>query len=89
MKSMASVLKIKLSSALLAITATAVTAQSLCQGAFPNPITDVCWDCMFPIKFMGVVNLNFGISAEDYDSNTTGALCICAQTPQAGVSTSY
>ncbi len=89
MKSMASVLKIKLSSALLAITATAVTAQSLCQGAFPNPITDVCWDCMFPIKFMGVVNLNFGISAEDYDSNTTGALCICAQTLQAGVSTSY
>ncbi len=21
----------------------------LCQGHFVNPITDICWDCLFPI----------------------------------------
>lgn len=25
-----------------------------CAGRFPNPITDVCWKCIFPIRILGV-----------------------------------
>lgn len=63
-------------------------AQSLCQGAFPNLMSDICWDCMFPVTFMGV-GLNFGGATEDYNSNTSGPVCICAQNLQAGLSTSF
>ncbi|MEL7103026.1 MAG: TraU family protein, partial [Pseudomonadota bacterium] len=24
-------------------------SEAICSGRFINPITDVCWDCMFPI----------------------------------------
>ena len=26
---------------------------SLCKGKFPNPVTDICWEGMFPIRIGG------------------------------------
>lgn len=73
---------------IFAWTTCTATAQT-CTGEFPNLITDVCYDCMFPITVSGVA-LNFGISSEDYDSTAAGALvCICAQTLSAGLPTSF
>ncbi|MER0262659.1 conjugal transfer pilus assembly protein TraU [Vibrio vulnificus] len=33
-------------------------AGSTCHGRFPNPITDVCWSCMFPISIGGYPVVN-------------------------------
>ena len=32
-----------------------------CEGSFVNPITDVCWRCLFPLKIAGITipGLNF------------------------------
>ncbi|MCV5837072.1 TraU family protein, partial [Escherichia coli] len=32
----------------------AASADSACEGRFVNPITDICWSCIFPIKVAGV-----------------------------------
>ena len=53
-----------------------VYSQSACTGAFPNPVTDVCYDCMFPIVLAGVP-LSFGTSSSDYDTGV-GRQPVCA-----------
>ncbi|MEO8152373.1 MAG: TraU family protein [Rhizobacter sp.] len=50
-----------------------------CEGKFPNPITDVCWSCMFPISIAGV-------AMGDGDDILQGAdngdpICICPAPP--------
>jgi conjugal transfer pilus assembly protein TraU len=42
-------------------------AQQICNGSFPNLITDVCYDCIFPISIMGGF-VNLGVSGPDYDT---------------------
>ena len=50
-----------------------------CTGAFPNLITDVCWDCVFPVS-MGGGLVNMGISGDDYDTGAgKSPVCICAK----------
>lgn len=76
---------IKRIAALLASLCSSVAmAGAACQGAFPNLITDICYDCMFPVILSGGL-LNFGISGEDYD---TGAgklpVCLCINGLTAG-----
>ena len=39
----------KLLISLLLITSNLSFADDKCSGSFVNPITDVCWSCMFPI----------------------------------------
>lgn len=34
-----------------------------CGGKFPNPVTDICWACMFPIN-IGPVKMNYSPSVE-------------------------
>lgn len=44
--------------ALLMLTSGLVRAQT-CSGSFPNPITDTCWACLFPINIAGaLISLN-------------------------------
>lgn len=43
-----------------------VDAAQTCNGQFMNPISDVCWDCAFPIKLFGQ-KIGNG-DGEDYDS---------------------
>jgi len=48
-----------------------------CTGAFPNLVTDVCWDCVFPIS-MGGGLINMGITGDDYDTGAgSNPICIC------------
>jgi len=33
---------------------TGQTAQAKCNARFLNPITEICWDCIFPISVGGI-----------------------------------
>lgn len=64
-------------------------SQATCNGAFPNVITDICWDCMFPVKVAGGL-LNFGGVGDDYDSGaSTAPVCICAANLAVGSPMSF
>ena len=53
-------------------------ASSLCQGKFANPITDVCWSCLFPITIGDVAVL----SGDQKDtSNPSFPICTCPIAP--------
>lgn len=55
---------------------TNVLASNLCQGKFPNPITDVCWSCMFPIS-IGKAEVFAGDKTKSDTQNPTLPLCSC------------
>lgn len=46
-----------------------------CEGKFPNPLSDYCWSCMFPITIAGVKMPGAG-DAEDVDTKND-PLCMC------------
>jgi conjugal transfer pilus assembly protein TraU len=60
--------------------------QAKCQGRFVNPITDVCWSCMFPITIGGV-----RVSAGGEDTaNVRSPVCACSTPiPRVGVPISF
>ena len=39
---------------LLCLTGTARAASAECEGNFVNPITDICWECIFPVTIGNV-----------------------------------
>ena len=45
------------------------------EGSFPNPITDICWLCMFPMK-IGPINMPVGGQIDNTDSSPP-LLCTC------------
>lgn len=48
---------------------------AVCSGSFPNIITDVCWECVFPIRVGG---MNITPSYDDGDNEGDGnPICIC------------
>lgn len=62
---------------------------AVCTGRFPNLITDVCYDCMFPISLAGNM-INIGVSNDDYDSGAgTSPVCTCLSTLTVGTPTSF
>lgn len=67
-------------------TATAARAQSTCHGAFPDPLTDICWSCMFPLTIGAAPVL--GEAQPDTD-NPTDPLCFCGNPPRVGVSIGF
>jgi conjugal transfer pilus assembly protein TraU len=50
-------------------------AQSTCTGRFPNPVTDVCWSCVFPITLGG--HTLAGSEQEDTPNPGGSPLCGC------------
>ena len=59
---------------------------SKCVGKFVNPITDICWSCLFPITIAG---LRVSPSGED-TSNSRQLFCTCARPiPRIGVPISF
>ena len=55
-----------------------------CTGSFPNLITDICYDCMFPVSMGGGI-FSFGISGDDYDTGASKSpVCICINTLSVG-----
>ena len=45
----------------------AASADSACEGRFVNPITDICWSCIFPLS-LGSIKVSQGT----YDNYSTG-----------------
>ena len=50
------------------------TSKAGCEGSFVNPITDVCWDCLFPISIGGT-----NVVSGDYPDteNPTSPISVC------------
>jgi conjugal transfer pilus assembly protein TraU len=57
-----------------------------CTGRMINPITDICWECMFPIT-IGAIPVVIGTRADTI--NPPSPVCICpgkiAGLPQVGM----
>lgn len=51
---------------------------ALCQGKFMNPITDVCWECIFPIS-IGAAQIAIG--GQDDIENPPSPICLCQLVP--------
>ena len=64
-------------------TACAETISSpTCGGDFVNPITDICWDCMFPLRIMGVEL----VKGKQPDQGSKGVVCSCGDPiPRIGI----
>jgi conjugal transfer pilus assembly protein TraU len=57
----------------LLVSLTAAQATEPCYGKFPNPLTDVCWKCIFPIS-IGPIKVDMGM--EDA-GDTLPLICTC------------
>lgn len=49
----------------------------MCQGHFVNPITDICWDCLFPVTLGSTAVISSGIPDT---SNPGNPVCLCPMT---------
>lgn len=56
-----------------------------CHGKWANPITDICWSCMFPMT-LGPVPI-VPIGPRDLPSNPPSPLCMCG--PRPGITTGF
>lgn len=75
--------------ALLSIVSiTALAEDATCQGRFPNPVTDYCWSCTFP---MTIANQKVMIQEqEDVDSVTdSNPVCVCTNPPKVGITAGF
>jgi conjugal transfer pilus assembly protein TraU len=63
-------------------------ASDLCHGDFVNPITDVCWTCLFPITLGSVKVVN---SHTPDTSNPSSPICACPgdPLPRIGISIGF
>lgn len=63
-----------------------------CQGSWINPITDICWDCAFPMTIGGMPVSNFiPSSASQLDNGSTSGqtACLCGSPPRMGLVVSF
>lgn len=56
--------------------------EASCKGKFTNPITDVCWRCVFPLRVAGFKLPSIG---KQEDNNNTPSSGVCACDNAAGV----
>jgi len=54
-------------------------ADATCSGKFMNPLTDICWSCVFPLRFGNAIIM--GADQLDNDSSSSNNL-VCACGPQ-------
>jgi hypothetical protein len=62
-------------------------ATPTCTGRFANPITDICWRCMLPIRFGGLDLLSMG--QEDTPNPGGSPLCACPSQLRVGFKVSF
>ena len=56
-------------------------AHAVCQSGLPlNPITDVCWECVFPIEFAGITLIE-GPFVNNLPSAADVPICECPFPP--------
>ena len=60
-----------------------------CGGKFPNPITDICWSCMFPIR-IGKIKINPTKTTDNSDP-APPTVCSCPTNglPRVGIGISF
>ena len=69
----------------LALTGSAAAGPT-CQGRFMNPISDICWSCVFPLT-IGTASM---ISDEQDDiGNPATPICYCSNPPRIGVTIGF
>jgi len=68
-----------IASVLLLLSAvTAGTASAECRASFFNPLADVCWHCVFPVRIGGITMVGTDIDTpSDHISNP---VCLCGTT---------
>ena len=64
-----------------------VAATPTCTGRFANPITDICWRCMLPIRFGGAALLSMG--QEDTPNPGGSPICTCPSKRRIGFKVSF
>lgn len=65
----------------------AQAAGPTCHGKFVNPITDVCWSCLFPLSVGG---LKIWPSGRPDTSNPASPICFCGSPlPRIGISVGF
>ncbi len=47
-----------------------------CPGRFVNPVTDICWSCIFPISIGGIK-----LTSGEDTPNPKGFICVCPRPP--------
>ena len=62
-------------------------ATSTCTGRFANPITDICWSCMMPLRFGGMDLLS--LDQEDTPNPGGSAVCMCPSQLRVGFKVSF
>ena len=71
--------------ALLAVLWSAPASAQTCTGRFVNPISDVCWECLFPIT-IGPIRIGSASGAPD-TPNPSSPICLCGSPiPRIGLS---
>jgi len=58
----------------------------VCQGAFANPVTDICWKCLFPLTIGGVP---LDTEGQIDTPNPPQLPCTCPQPVRIGVTTGF
>jgi conjugal transfer pilus assembly protein TraU len=67
--------------------AVGVEAPAKCTGKFVNPITDVCWGCLFPVSVGG---LKIWPSGRADTSNPSLPICLCGSPiPRVGIAVGF
>ena len=61
---------------LLLLLPAAAPGQQPCHGKFPNPLTDICWRCIFPVR-IGPVRISFG---QEDSGDAPPLVCVCPGT---------
>jgi conjugal transfer pilus assembly protein TraU len=52
-----------------------------CKGKFANPITDICWSCMFPLRIAGITLAS--LDQEDTPNPGGNPACFCGNPPSS------
>lgn len=80
---------LSLALALMTSSISAFSQATACTGNFPNLVSDICYDCMFPMT-MGGGALNFGVDGDDYDTGAgSTAICVCRTSLKVGTPMSF
>ena len=71
--------------ALLALLWSGAASAQSCTGRFINPISDVCWECLFPVS-IGPIDIGGASGAPD-TPNPSSPICLCGSPiPRIGLS---
>jgi conjugal transfer pilus assembly protein TraU len=60
------------------------TVSAHCVGKLINPITDICWKCIFPITIAGLT-----VASGEDTPNARNPVCYCKDPPRVGIPISF